>query len=56
MPVLFCGAHPDDVELNAGGLAYKLRKEGVYILDLTRGELATNGTDEERIQEAYNSA
>jgi len=56
MHILFCGAHPDDVELNAGGLAYKLRKEGVYILDLTRGELATNGTDEERIQEAYNSA
>lgn len=56
MSVLFCGAHPDDVELNAGGLAYKLRKEGVYILDLTRGELATNGTDEERIRESYNAA
>ncbi len=56
MTVLFCGAHPDDVELSAGGLAYKLRNEGVYILDLTLGELATNGTAEERMIEAKNAA
>ncbi|SHF08265.1 bacillithiol biosynthesis deacetylase BshB1 [Desulforamulus putei DSM 12395] len=48
------GAHPDDVEVGAGGLVAKLIKSGlrVGIVDLTAGELATNGTAEERREEA----
>lgn len=52
--VLAIGAHPDDVELGCGGTIAKLISEGkaVAILDLTRGELGTRGTDETRKQEA----
>ena len=52
--VLMVGAHPDDVELGIGGLAHKLGAYGlkVGILDLTRGELSTRGSIEERQQES----
>ena len=56
--VLAIGAHPDDVELGCGGTVAKLISEGkkVAIVDLTRGELGTRGTDETRRQEAAKAA
>lgn len=55
---LFAGAHPDDVELFAGGTAARLARLGhrVVIADLTRGERASNGTPEERAREAAAAA
>ncbi|RST29280.1 bacillithiol biosynthesis deacetylase BshB1 [Chryseobacterium lacus] len=52
--ILAIGAHPDDVELGCGGTLAKMISEGkkVAVLDLTRGELGTRGTDETRKQEA----
>ncbi|MGA0434804.1 MAG: bacillithiol biosynthesis deacetylase BshB1, partial [Flavobacteriales bacterium] len=48
------GAHPDDVELFAGGTLAKSVAQGlrVGIVDLTRGELGTRGTAETRAAEA----
>ena len=56
--VLFFGAHPDDIELCAGGTAAKLVKDGLRIgmVDLTRGEMGTRGTPETRRKEASNAA
>ena len=56
--VLAVGAHPDDVELGVGGLILKWAQHGyaVGILDLTRGEMATRGTIEERANEAAEAA
>ena len=56
--VLAVGAHPDDVELGIGGLVHKLAQRGhtVGILDLTRGEMSTRGTVEERDAEAQEAA
>ncbi|WCN36680.1 bacillithiol biosynthesis deacetylase BshB1 [Aneurinibacillus uraniidurans] len=52
------GAHPDDVEIGAGGLLHKWAKEGkkVGICDLTYAELSSNGTPERRQQEAAEAA
>ena len=46
--------HPDDAELCCGGLLAKMSAGGhrVGIVDLTQGELATNGSVESRAQEA----
>lgn len=51
---VFFGAHPDDVELCCGGLAALLAAHGhaVAVVDLTRGELGTRGTPEQRAAEA----
>ena len=56
--VIFFGAHPDDVELTAGGTAAKFVKDGlrVGIVDLTRGEMGTRGTAQTRKREAANAA
>ncbi|MHC4662045.1 MAG: bacillithiol biosynthesis deacetylase BshB1 [Planctomycetota bacterium] len=56
--VLAFGAHPDDVELSCGGTVIKLAKQGykVGVIDLTRGEMGTRGTPEERKAEAAASA
>jgi bacillithiol biosynthesis deacetylase BshB1 len=56
--VLVAGAHPDDAELGAGGTLALLAARGkaTAILDLTRGELGTRGTPEERAAEAQNCA
>ena len=43
---LAIGAHPDDVELGAGGFLLKMKDQGYRtgIVDLTRGELGSHGT------------
>ncbi len=48
------GAHPDDVEIGAGGLVASEAAKGfkVAIVDLTRGEMGSRGTVELRAQEA----
>jgi len=52
--ILAIGAHPDDVELGCGGTISKMIAAGktVAIVDLTRGELGTRGTDLTRAEEA----
>lgn len=49
--ILAFGAHPDDVECGCGGLLVKENKLGyrVAVVDLTRGELSTNGTDRKSV-------
>lgn len=56
--VVAFGAHPDDVELFAGGTVCSLVDQGarVGIVDLTRGELGSRGTPELRAQEAAAAA
>jgi len=56
--ILAFGAHPDDVELGCGGTIAKLISEGktCVIVDLTRGELGTRGTDLTRKEEAAAAA
>ena len=46
MSVLAIGAHPDDVDLYAGGLVAALARAGfpVAMIDLTAGEAASRGT------------
>lgn len=52
--ILAFGAHPDDVEISAGGTLAKHIALGkkVALVDLTRGELGTRGTAETRDKEA----
>ncbi len=52
------GAHPDDVEIGAGGLIGKHSAKGykVGIVDLTEGEMSTKGTVEIRRQEGLKAA
>ncbi|MDP9194536.1 MAG: bacillithiol biosynthesis deacetylase BshB1 [Acidobacteriota bacterium] len=56
--IIFFGAHPDDVELSAGGTAAKCVKDGlrIGIIDLTRGEMGTRGTPQLRKKEAQRAA
>lgn len=56
--VLAIGAHPDDVELGIGATLHKLTQQGrsVAIIDLTRGEMSSRGTVEERAVEAAEGA
>lgn len=56
--LLAFGAHPDDVELAAGGTIAREVAEGrkVGIIDLTRGELGTRGSADIRDMEAAGSA
>lgn len=58
LQILAIGAHPDDVEISCGGTMALASAQGysVGILDLTRGELSTNGTPEERAAEAAEAA
>ncbi len=58
MDLLAFGAHPDDIELGAGGSIAKMTRSGaqVALVDLTRGELGTRGTPEVRAQEAQRAA
>ncbi|MGI9175764.1 MAG: bacillithiol biosynthesis deacetylase BshB1 [Rhodothermales bacterium] len=54
LDVLALAAHPDDVELCAGGTVCLLAKQGyrVGIVDFTQGELGSRGTPEGRLEEA----
>ena len=58
LDILAFGAHPDDVELGAGGLLATHANAGAAtgIVDLTRGEMGTRGTPEIRDEEACMAA
>jgi N-acetylglucosamine malate deacetylase 1 len=58
LDILAFGAHPDDVELFAGGTLAKMAARGhaTGIIDLTRGELGSRGTPEQRAGEAETAA
>lgn len=58
MRIMAFGIHPDDVEIGCGGTVAlcAARGDDVTIVDLTRGESATNGTPEERAREAAEAA
>ena len=58
LDVLALAAHPDDVELCAGGTVCQLTGQGyrVGIVDFTRGELGSRGTPEGRLEEAQDAA
>ncbi len=55
--VLAIGAHPDDIEMGAGGTIINMVNEGkkVGLLDLTQGELGTRGTPKLRKEEALHA-
>ncbi|NNF02096.1 MAG: bacillithiol biosynthesis deacetylase BshB1 [Bacteroidia bacterium] len=54
LEILAIGAHPDDVEIGCGGTLVKHAELGYKtgIIDLSRGELGTRGSVEERNSEA----
>jgi N-acetylglucosamine malate deacetylase 1 len=56
--VLAVGAHPDDVELGAGGTLLRHHRAGyaVGVVDLTRGELGSKGDPDTRAREARDAA
>lgn len=58
LDVLAFAAHPDDVEISAGGTVLKLISQGkkVGIVDLTRGELGSRGNGILRLEEARKSS
>jgi len=58
LDLLVFGAHPDDAELGAAGTIASAVAEGksVGIIDLTRGELGTRGSAEDRDKEASKAA
>jgi N-acetylglucosamine malate deacetylase 1 len=58
LDILAFGAHPDDVELFAGGTMAKMASLGYAtgIVDMSRGELGTRGTPALRKQEAAKAA
>ena len=55
--LLVFGAHPDDIELGAGGMVAKEVSIGkrVGLVDLTQGELGTRGSASLRREEANNA-
>jgi N-acetylglucosamine malate deacetylase 1 len=58
LDILAFGAHPDDVELFAGGTMAKMAALGYStgIVDMSRGELGTRGTPTQRKREASKAA
>ncbi|MBM4762103.1 bacillithiol biosynthesis deacetylase BshB1 [Bacillus sp. B15-48] len=58
LDILAFGAHADDVEIGMGGTIAKYTSLGkrVGICDLTRAELSSNGTVEQRLFEAQKAA
>lgn len=54
LDILAFGAHPDDIELSAGGTILKHIDLGYKVgaIDLTLGELGTNGNSSTRMKEA----
>lgn len=53
LDALIIGAHPDDAEIAMGGTILRLQDAGkrVGILDITRGEMGTRGSQEDRDRE-----
>lgn len=53
LDVLVFASHPDDAELGCGGTIAALTSEGkkVGIIDLTKGEMGTRGTEQTRAEE-----
>lgn len=58
LDILAFAAHPDDTELCCGGTLAKLVKQGkkVGVVDLTKGEMGSRGTPEQRMEESANAA
>jgi bacillithiol biosynthesis deacetylase BshB1 len=58
LDILALAAHRDDVEQTCGGTLLKMAERGYKtgILDLTRGEMGTRGTMEDRAREAADAA
>jgi N-acetylglucosamine malate deacetylase 1 len=58
LDILALAAHRDDVEQTCGGTLLKMAARGhrTGILDLTRGEMGTRGTAEDRAREAADAA
>lgn len=58
LDILVFGAHPDDVEIGFGGTLIKHAAKGYKcgIVDLTAGEMGSNGTPEIRRKEALRAA
>jgi bacillithiol biosynthesis deacetylase BshB1 len=58
LDILAIAAHRDDVEQTCGGTLLKMAQRGYRtgILDLTRGEMGTRGTAEDREREALEAA
>jgi bacillithiol biosynthesis deacetylase BshB1 len=56
--LLVFGPHPDDIEIGLGGTVARHASEGgdVVLCDLTEGELSSNGTVEQRREEAEAAA
>jgi len=56
--LLVFGPHPDDIEIGLGGTVARHAALGLQVglCDLTRGELGSNGTPEERRVEAQNAS
>lgn len=54
LDLLAFGPHPDDLEIGLGGTLAKHTALGhsVGLCDLTRGEMSSNGTPDERVREA----
>ncbi len=54
LDLLAFGPHPDDLEIGLGGTLAKQAALGhtVGLCDLTRGEMSSNGTPEQRVEEA----
>jgi bacillithiol biosynthesis deacetylase BshB1 len=58
LDVLAVFSHPDDAELTMAGTLIKLKAQGYRtgVLDVTRGEMGTRGTPDERAAEAQAAA
>jgi bacillithiol biosynthesis deacetylase BshB1 len=54
LDLLAFGPHPDDLEIGLGGTLAKHAALGhaIGLCDLTRGEMSSNGTPDERVREA----
>lgn len=56
--IMAFGAHPDDIECAASGVLIHTVKQGgkVVLVDLTKGEMGSHGTVEQRAMEAERAA
>lgn len=56
--ILAIGAHPDDIEIGMGGTAAKAVQNGLSVTfaHLTKAELSSNGTVEQRLKESEKAA